>query len=104
MTCSSALKRVLPTSHARHRIIVAVALAAPFLAARGAHAHVSITSGPAAANTTQEIIFGVGHGCAGADTSRVRVELPAGVTSVRPETSDFGKTSVEKDATGAVTA
>jgi uncharacterized protein YcnI len=89
------------------RAAAALALTAAlpiFLAARGAQAHVSIASGVATANTTQEITFGVGHGCAGADTARVRVEIPAGVTSVRPETSDFGKTSVEKDATGAITA
>lgn len=46
-----------------------------------ARAHVSVVSGPGFANTTQEIVFGVGHGCAGADTTRVRVEIPAGVLS-----------------------
>ncbi len=56
------------------------------------------------ANTTQEIAFGVAHGCAGADTYRVRIEIPPGVTSVRPARSDFGAISVEKDATGAITA
>lgn len=69
-----------------------------------AEAHVSVTSGVAAADTTQEITFGVGHGCAGADTYSVRVEIPAGVTSVRPLTSGFGKTTVEKDAAGTITA
>jgi len=33
-----------------------------------ASAHISVASGPGFANTTQEIVFGVGHGCAGADT------------------------------------
>lgn len=69
-----------------------------------AQAHVSVTSGAAAADTTQEITFGVGHGCAGADTYSVRVEIPAGVTSVRPLTSGFGKATVEKDAAGTITA
>jgi uncharacterized protein YcnI len=69
-----------------------------------ANAHVSVASGPGFANTTQEITFGVGHGCAGADTYRVRVEIPAGVLSVRPLRSDFGKVSVEKDAAGTITA
>jgi periplasmic copper chaperone A len=67
-------------------------------------AHVSIVSGPATANVTQEVTFGVGHGCAGADTVRVRVTIPSGVTSVRPLRSDFGKTSVEKDTAGTITA
>ncbi|PTL77862.1 YcnI family protein [Vitiosangium sp. GDMCC 1.1324] len=69
-----------------------------------ASAHISVASGPGFANTTQEIVFGVGHGCAGADTYAVRIEIPAGVTSVRPERSDFGKVSVEKNAAGDVTA
>jgi uncharacterized protein YcnI len=67
-----------------------------------AEAHISIASGPAFANTSQEVAFGVGHGCEGADTVRVQIEIPAGVTSVRPETSDFGQVDVETDATGAV--
>lgn len=83
----------------------------PMLAAAGclclpaiAHAHVSIASGPGFANTTQEVVFGVGHGCAGADTTSVKIEIPAGVTSIRPVRSDFGRVSVEKDAGGTITA
>jgi uncharacterized protein YcnI len=67
-------------------------------------AHIEIASGPGFANATQEITFGVGHGCAGMDTSSVRVEIPAAVTSVRAESSDFGKVTVEKDTAGIVTA
>jgi uncharacterized protein YcnI len=89
---------------APRRTTAALGLAATALVAGGAQAHITIASPTAFANTTQEITFSVGHGCSGADTARVRVEIPAGVTSVRPETSDFGKTSVEKDATGAITA
>jgi periplasmic copper chaperone A len=69
-----------------------------------ARAHVSITSPVAFANTTQEVTFGVGHGCEGSDTYAIRISIPAGVTSVRPLSSDFGRVTVEKDATGAVTA
>jgi periplasmic copper chaperone A len=76
---------------------------AGFASAR-AEAHVSIASGPAFANVSQEVAFGVGHGCQGADTYRVQVEIPAGVTSVRPETSDFGQVDVETDAAGTVVA
>ena len=67
-------------------------------------AHVSIASGPAFANTSQEVAFGIGHGCAGADTYRVQVDIPAGVTSVRPETSDFGQVDVQTDASGSAIA
>ena len=45
---------------------VAVTLSSTFAAG-----HVSVASGPAFANTTQEVTFGVGHGCEGADTSSV---------------------------------
>jgi len=69
-----------------------------------AQAHVSIASGPAFANVTQEVTFGVGHGCQGADTYRVQVEIPAGVSSIRPETSDFGQVDIETDAGGTVVA
>lgn len=74
------------------------------LAHGAARAHISIISGIAPANTTQEVTFGVGHGCTAADTYAVRVQIPAGVTSVRPMRSDFGKVSIEKDAAGAITA
>lgn len=69
-----------------------------------ASAHVSVASGPGFANTTQEIVFSVGHGCEGSDTYSVKIEIPAGVTSVRPGRSDFGKVSVEKNAAGDVIA
>jgi len=69
-----------------------------------AAAHISITSGPGFANGTQIIKFGVGHGCEGLDTYSVKVDIPADVTTVLPLPSDFGRLSVERDATGAVSA
>jgi periplasmic copper chaperone A len=89
------MKRALQTM-----VLAATAAGVPAVA----EAHVSIASGPGFANATQEIVFGVGHGCAGADTYKVRVQIPAGVTSVRPLRSDFGKVSVEKDDAGTITA
>jgi uncharacterized protein YcnI len=81
-------------------LVGGVALLCPVLA----HAHVHVASGPAFANTTQEITFGVGHGCEGSDTYSVRIEIPPGVTSLRPESNTFGKASIEKDDTGAIRA
>ena len=92
-----------PMPMKRTSAIIAVAGFSAFFAS-AAHAHVSIASGPAFANATQEVAFGVGHGCQEADTYRVQVEIPAGVTSVRPETSDFGQVDVETDAAGTVVA
>ncbi|MET0591167.1 MAG: DUF1775 domain-containing protein [Polyangiaceae bacterium] len=67
-----------------------------------AAAHISISSGPGQANATQILKFGVGHGCEGLDTYSVKIDIPAGVTSVRAMPSDFGKMSMEKDAAGSV--
>lgn len=78
-------------------------LAGGLCAAGTASAHVSIASGPAAANRSQKITFSIGHGCEGADTVGVRVEIPAGVTAVRALTGDLGKPTIEGPAT-AVTA
>ena len=78
---------------------LAVTLTSTFAAA-----HVSVASGPGFANTSQVVTFGVGHGCSGADTSAVRITIPAGVTSVRAGDSEFGRPTVEKDAAGLVTA
>jgi uncharacterized protein YcnI len=78
-----------------------------FAVTPAALAHVSIATSlgsTGAANATQEIILGVGHGCGGDDTYMVRVEIPAGVTGVRSTTSDFGKATVEKNGAGDVTA
>lgn len=74
-----------------------------FATAEVAHAHISLASGPAAAGKSQKITFGVGHGCDGADTVEIRVEIPAGISGVLALASDFGKPEVEKTGT-AVTA
>lgn len=74
------------------------------LAAGGAHAHFAVASGPAVANRTQKVVFGAGHGCDGLDTFAVNIAIPAGVTSVRPMNSDFGLTTVEKNAEDVVTS
>lgn len=86
-------------------LLVAAGLgtAGVFWSAR-AEAHIEVGSGPAVANGTNEVSFNVGHGCAGADTYRVTIDIPAGVTAVRPMRSDFGKVTVDKDLAGTITA
>ncbi len=64
-----------------------------------ASAHPTIVSGPAATTKTQKVTFGIAHGCDGADTVKFRVEIPAGISAVRPLTSDFGKPVVTKTGT-----
>jgi len=75
-----------------------------WLTATPANAHVSVTGGIGFANQTQEITFGVGHGCAGVDTLSVRIEISAGVTSVRAIGSQLGAPKVQTDAAGLVTS
>jgi periplasmic copper chaperone A len=84
------------------RVLSVIGLVTVYSAA--ADAHVSVVSGNAVANVTQVVRFGIGHGCSGADTVQLQVEIPAGVTSVRPMTSDFGRSTVQTDAAGVVTA
>lgn len=69
-----------------------------------AFAHVSLASGPGYADETQEIAFAVGHGCEGADTYSITVQIPPSVVSVRALNSDLGPAHVELDASLAVTA
>jgi len=78
-----------------------MALSTVWLAPTLASAHISVSSGPGFANTTQEINFSVGHGCTDAngvqsDTSSVTIEIPAGVTSVRAAANAFGKVTVTR--------
>ncbi len=81
-----------------------LSLALALLAAAAAQAHIS-TSAPVFANTTQEVTFSVGHGCTSTtDTYSVKLDIPAGVTSVRPLTSDFGAFTVSKDGSLNVTS
>lgn len=66
-------------------------------------AHVTI-AGPIFANQSQQITFEVGHGCAGVDTRRLEIRIPAGVSAVRALPSAFGNATVNKDDAGTVTS
>jgi periplasmic copper chaperone A len=91
--------------HSSRAAVMAVAFAfSGLVGAELAEAHVSISSGPAVANKSQKITFSVGHGCEGFDTVRVTVDIPAGISSVRPLRSDFGKPSLTTNDAGEVTA
>ena len=54
------------------------------LAATPAQAHVTITPASAAAGSHIKLTFTVPHGCDGAATTGLHVEIPAGVGSVKP--------------------
>ncbi len=65
-------------------------------------AHVSVR-GPGLANTRQVLTFFVGHGCEGADTYRVEVQIPAEITSLRAMPSSFGEPELVVNGDGVVT-
>lgn len=85
------------------RLTIPMGLAG-LLLATAAHAHPTVASGPAIADKTQEVTFGVGHGCDGADTFTLTIDIPAGVTFVRPLPNEFGAASVATDTDGNVTS
>lgn len=60
-------------------------LAAGLLVVMPAYAHVTVAEGSAPAGSSTVVHFRVGHGCSGAPTTALRVAIPAGVTSARPQ-------------------
>jgi uncharacterized protein YcnI len=50
-----------------------------------AFAHVSLEKGEAAVGSTYKAIFRVPHGCEGKATNTVRVQVPEGVISIKPQ-------------------
>jgi periplasmic copper chaperone A len=63
----------------------AFAAALTFSTAGAAQAHVSLTPQSTAAGAYQVLRFGVGHGCDGQATTALRIEIPDGVASARPQ-------------------
>lgn len=61
------------------------AAAALLLAAGPAFAHVSLETGEAPVGSTYKAVFRVPHGCEGRPTNVVRVQIPEGVISVKPQ-------------------
>ncbi|HEY4180458.1 MAG TPA: DUF1775 domain-containing protein [Kofleriaceae bacterium] len=75
-----------------------------------AFAHISVGSGPAPANKSTKVTFNINHGCTSTggtspdqDTIAIGIDIPAGVTAVRPMPSDFGKPVVARDANSTST-
>ena len=86
------------------RSYVAVTSAAAAVLSSGlAYAHVGVTS-PGFANQTQVLTFSVGHGCEGADTSRIEVTIPESVTQVRGVPNTFGAVEVKRNDANVVTS
>jgi uncharacterized protein YcnI len=67
------------------------------LAAAPAFAHVSAEPRQAPAGAYQAITFRVGHGCGKAATTALRIELPPGLASARPQPKPGWTLKIEKD-------
>jgi uncharacterized protein YcnI len=68
-------------------VLAAAALCAPLVLSVTvpAAAHVVLENTQAVAGTYYKATFGVGHGCEGTPTLRLRVRIPDGITSVKPQ-------------------
>jgi uncharacterized protein YcnI len=64
--------------------IVAMALIALAAFARSAGAHVTLEQQSAAAGSYYKAVFRVPHGCDGAATTRIRIQIPEGSVSIKP--------------------
>jgi len=78
-------------------LIALLALAAtPFLSTAAA-AHVVAAPDTAKAGSYSVIAFRVGHACSAGDvTSRIRIEIPAGVASARPQPKPGWRYTIER--------
>ncbi|MEI6484770.1 MAG: YcnI family protein [Sphingomonadales bacterium] len=79
------------------RIMIAVLLAA----ATPAAGHITAVPASGAAGSYLGFAVRVGHGCGGAATTSVRVELPAGIASVRPQPKPGWTLQIERAALSA---
>lgn len=55
------------------------------VAASSALAHVTLETKQAVAGSYYKAVFKVPHGCKGSATTRIRIQIPAGVISVKPQ-------------------
>lgn len=62
-----------------------------------ASAHVTLDNGEAVTGSYYKATFTVPHGCDGAPTTRVRVQIPDGVTSIKPQPRSGWKLAIAKE-------
>jgi uncharacterized protein YcnI len=67
------------------KIFLAAGLTALLGLSPVAQAHVTLETTQAAAGSYYKAVLRVGHGCEGADTTRMRVRIPDGVLAVKPQ-------------------
>lgn len=88
----------------KKNIAFAAAFAAALTLAVPASAHMGLAvNGAGAPNTTSLFGFGPGHGCGTSPTIAVRIQIPAGITSVKPVAKAGWEIAITTNADGAVT-
>jgi uncharacterized protein YcnI len=86
------------------KIASAAAFAAALTLAVPASAHIGIAvNGAGAAGTTNLFGFGAGHGCGTSPTIAFRIQIPAGITSVRPVAKPGWEITITTNADVGVT-
>jgi uncharacterized protein YcnI len=76
----------MPLSQTRRRFVALVMASAAVTVASPVQAHVESPDGDAiVAGTSAVVHFRVGHGCEGADTDRLELQLPDGIVGAKPE-------------------
>ncbi|CAN7190303.1 YcnI family protein [Phenylobacterium sp. LjRoot219] len=83
-------------------VLKTAGLAAAFVLAvpPAALAHVSVTPKAADAGSYQVLRFGLGHGCDDQATTALRIEIPAGVVSARPQPKPGWSLQIERGPGG----
>lgn len=76
---------------------LALAGLAAFACAAPAAAHIALAETQTSAGGYYVASFRVGHGCEGVATTAVRVELPAGVSSAKPQPKTGWTVLIERD-------
>lgn len=85
-------------------VLRTVCIAAALVPAGAARAHVSVQPVEATAGTYQVLRFGLGHGCDGKPSRALRIEIPQGVSTARPQPKPGWKLEVARRADGTPTA
>lgn len=81
-----------------HRLATIAVLITAFLAlAAPAMAHVTVHADSTAAGSYAMVTFRVPHGCDGAATTAVRVQIPDGIESVTPQVNDGWDIEIGED-------
>lgn len=87
------------------RTITATGIAAGVLlaVATSGHAHITFQTSEVPANSFQRVVLQVPHGCAGSPTTGMRLQIPEGLSAVKPQPKPGWEISiVPRDGNGGV--